>query len=372
MDQRQHSRFAMSALVAAAEIGASPAVCLLTPGQARAGAYTFVAFSDPSALLYTFAKGIDDAGQVVGYYYDSQQRTHGFLEMNGRFTKIDDPASPGGTIPYGIDTAGQMVGTDTNAALSQTGSFLHANGIFTPIADPLATGATIVSGIGDAGQIAGYYSDATGVHGFVDTAGKFTTINAPQAPDNTVASGINASGQIAGSYSLASGIGSFVDTGGRFAPIGAPNTFLTVAQGINDAGDVVGYYEASAGPRGFLDTNGSVVPFDDPTAPPGGSFAEGIDNGNQIVGFFADGGRFVSYFATPSSTPEPASLGLLGSGLFGVLLTRRRRRLARAAVVSVPGSNGAENRHERASVSGRSKDSHTSPNTARPQRCGFR
>jgi probable HAF family extracellular repeat protein len=71
-----------------------------------------------------------------------------------------------------------------------------ANFSFTTINMPGAT-STFVSGINDAGQIVGYFSDSTGLHGFLNTGGSFTQFDVPGA-FGTFASGINDAGQIVG------------------------------------------------------------------------------------------------------------------------------------------------------------------------------
>jgi hypothetical protein len=40
---------------------------ILAAGQARAAAYTFTTINDPAATNSTYARGINDVGQVVGY-----------------------------------------------------------------------------------------------------------------------------------------------------------------------------------------------------------------------------------------------------------------------------------------------------------------
>jgi probable HAF family extracellular repeat protein len=75
------------------------------------GSYTTL--DVPSATL-TRALGINDVGQIVGTY-DNASGHHGFLYFNGVYTTIDDPQA--GTMPgqgtyaaSGIDNAGNIVG----------------------------------------------------------------------------------------------------------------------------------------------------------------------------------------------------------------------------------------------------------------------
>lgn len=65
-------------------------------------------------------------------------------------------------------------------------------------------GSTIVYANNNAGVLVGQFSDAAGVHGFVDVGGTFTTLNAPGA-GSTTAYQISDSGEIVGSYQDAAG-----------------------------------------------------------------------------------------------------------------------------------------------------------------------
>src|SRR5262249_32596225 len=68
---------------------------------------------DPLGTNGTFPTGINDAGQIVGYYRDSTFREHGFLYIGGVFTTLDDPLGSNGlgTEILDINNVGQIVGT---------------------------------------------------------------------------------------------------------------------------------------------------------------------------------------------------------------------------------------------------------------------
>jgi probable HAF family extracellular repeat protein len=84
---------------------------------ANAAAYIFTQIDVPGAAA-TFASGINNAGQVVGFFQDSTG-DHGFLDTGGSFTQIDVPGASD-TIPNGINTPGKSWGTSAIARATPT------------------------------------------------------------------------------------------------------------------------------------------------------------------------------------------------------------------------------------------------------------
>jgi probable HAF family extracellular repeat protein len=161
------------------------------------GSYTTL--NDPNANNQTSANAINDAGQIVGSYTDATFHTHGFKYTSGTYTDIN-VAGAVDTSATGINASGQIVGyyRDGNGYHG----FLDVNGTFTALNDPLATNGTYANGINDQGQIIGYYRDnvGSGLHNFRYSNGVYTPLDFPTP---TVASvyGINNANQIVGSYS---------------------------------------------------------------------------------------------------------------------------------------------------------------------------
>src|SRR5437773_583698 len=133
-------------------------------------------------------------------------------------------------------------------------------------------------GINDVGQIVGDFGNATGTHGFLDTAGTFAPIDVAFL---TQAYGINDAGQIVGGFGTEGIFQSFLYNAGTFM------TIPSLAYGINDAGQIVGRFFTAIGfPVGFLYTAGTLAPI----CVPGAGFTQAfcINNSGQLVGVFGD------------------------------------------------------------------------------------
>jgi probable HAF family extracellular repeat protein len=65
---------------------------------------------------FTQALGVNNRGQVVGAFNDANGLMHGFVYTNGRFQQIDDPNGVGTTTINGINDLGDLVGFYLDAA----------------------------------------------------------------------------------------------------------------------------------------------------------------------------------------------------------------------------------------------------------------
>src|SRR6185436_6868907 len=86
-------------------------------------------------VIETGAKGINDRGEVAGYYVLSGSDIHGFVWRRGTFTQID---VPGADITYvhGINNRGQVVGHSRDDIFAPAHGFLWANRDFTSLDIP--------------------------------------------------------------------------------------------------------------------------------------------------------------------------------------------------------------------------------------------
>ena len=158
---------------------------VLLAGQAHADSYTITNIDVPGAA-YTHARGINNAGQVTGFYNVAYAtRTLSFVDSNGAFTTLDAPNQAYSISALGISNSGQLVGsTDYH---NNTPAFLiNGSDVYTTFLAPGSGWGTFASGINDSGLITGYYLDGhvTPVS-FLDDNGTFSTIVVPGSDTNT-------------------------------------------------------------------------------------------------------------------------------------------------------------------------------------------
>jgi probable HAF family extracellular repeat protein len=285
-------------------VGATLSLLVAATGAAQTTSYIFTPIDVPKARDVELT-GINNAGQIVGYYSDDSPpfAVHGLLYSGGNLTVMDLPA-------FGINNIGQIV---------VDGGFLNSDGSFTPIGlPPEPTCCAQTHGINDAGQIVGSYiywnqTDAEAYHGFLYSAGNFTTIDAPGADPfygDTIARGINNFGQIVGTFDDGNNWGSpqhgfLFDTDGRYTTIDPPGSSYTRVFGINNAGQILGSFIQSQW-HGFLYIGGSITLIDVPGALSTSAFA--INDAGQIVGQYWDSTGIHGFVATPAKSPGLARL----------------------------------------------------------------
>jgi probable HAF family extracellular repeat protein len=327
------SRFAVASMFVMA-LGA-------LPRPATASPYTFKKIDVPLANE-TDVQGINNAGQIVGFFFDGTGE-HGFVDTGGVFTPINDPSlGVTSTAAHSINSLGQIVGAfnTTSCPFPATGcpgtqGFLDVAGVFTTIDFPGAFSSE-AAGINDGGQIVGTFNNAAGVRlqngigdqGFFRSAGGvFTPINVPFAgAKGTEAIGINNAGNIVGAFQDAAGTPhGFLDVGGLFSTIDPPGAVAAIVGGINNLGQMEGVYvDAGMALHNFIDVGGVFTTVDNPFGP--FSTLGGINDAGQFVGSYNDAtGTARGFLATPTTVPEPASLFLVGSGVLAALRSRRGR-----------------------------------------------
>jgi uncharacterized membrane protein len=310
---------------------------VLLPGGPVRADYVFQTIDySGTTVLY----GINDSGQIIG---DSPfHRPGSFVESGGVFTTVAVPGHGG--LARGINNAGTIVGYYATGGNNFHG-FIDQGGTYTTFDAPGAVYGTFATGINDAGDIVGYYrykQDAAGIrfysHGFLLSHGVITTFDVPGAT-STLAEGINASGQIVGvSYAdpRLLDASSFLLSGGAYTTIQLPGEAPDIyALGINSGGQIGGYSFDGGKAHGFVLSGSSEVDVVDPNEDPRlgldgmyGTYVQGINDSGQVVGYYYDRRYQIhGFLATP--VPEPSGLLLLTIGALSVAahrLTRSQRR----------------------------------------------
>jgi probable HAF family extracellular repeat protein len=217
----------------------------------------------PGGVDLNRAYGVNDAGQVVGQgmrYSNTAQGSRAFLWENGVMTNLGAlPSSGDYSYASGINNAGQVVGFSWAA----TGvAFIWQNGVRTSLGSLAGggSGSSSAFGINNAGQVVGYSSSASGQRAFMWQNGVMTDLGgAPPVGEYVSARDINDVGQAVGhgvsddevndvtiQRALLWQNGSMIDLS---TAVGVAGTGWSLAEAtaINDLGQIVGYGTNSQG-----------------------------------------------------------------------------------------------------------------------------
>lgn len=140
---------------------------------------------DPSGVLSTdtsFARGINNVGDVVGGYFDDDGNEHGFLLHHGVLTTLDVPFSGSvGTQLNSLNDSGTIVGVWVDTAFTAHG-FVYHQGTFARLDYPGALDTSPFA-INARGDIVGNWDadQSTVGHGFVFSNGQIFSIDVPIA-----------------------------------------------------------------------------------------------------------------------------------------------------------------------------------------------
>lgn len=298
----------------------------------------------PSAALYdgsrlnslgappggSYAYGLNDAGEVVGAYRNSQA----FRYAQNQFSAI---GAAGGTA-YAVNNASQIVGTMDVAGTRH--AFLYAGDKLIDLAAGHGAGAgSIAYGVSEGGKVVGakWDSEFAEWHAFIYADGVTTDLSGA-VPGFSRALAANDRGEVIVNVDNG-GPGNratYLYVNGVATHLGDLGLTETSAADINSAGFVVGTganLDADYGTGGFIWHNGVMRELSTLIDPASGwtiTRAMGINDNNQIAAFgchIGGGCQALLLDLQAQAVPEPSTLAMLagGLGLIGHALRRRRR-----------------------------------------------
>ena len=212
------------------------------------------------------ATGINDSEQVIGAT-DSIGRGQAFVYSNGGLTLLPAFTSGGYSAAYGINKSGDVVGVAKNSSTAH--AVLYTGGRTTPKNLNIWKGLSSVAyGINDSGQVVGAAAlpKLGPIHAFLYSNGNMEDLSTLGGP-TSAAYGINNSGQVVGQAAFLpknTAVHAFLYNPGQkmkdLSLGGPPGLALSVAKGINKSGQVVGWYNiAGSARRAFISTNGAPL-----------------------------------------------------------------------------------------------------------------
>jgi hypothetical protein len=322
---------------------------ILLSSGAMAGV-TFETLDNPADLTYNQLLGINNSGLIAGFYGSGQagHPNQGYLLTPPHsYTAVNDPSTVQTQLTE-LNNFGISVGYDypTNGGPSvdnQFGFYFHG-GTFTPVNNPKTphcptgcmSGVIIENqllGVNDHNIAVGFYNDGSGnSHGYtydIATGTYSPDIKASATASSTVAAAINNSGEIAGFFTDATGTHGFLDNGGMFNTVNAPGASQTDLLGLNNRGLAVGFDIVNGVTHGIVFNINSYTfaTLTDPNATGGVTNFNGINDLNQIVGFYVDAAGN-NHGLLVTGIPEPSTWAMLVAGFTGLgwLIFRRSRK----------------------------------------------
>lgn len=266
---------------------------------AYAGDNRFVFFDFPGSTN-TQATAINPSGEIVGRYFSSDGRQHGFVLSKGVFTSLDVPGASFTDAAW-INARGDIVGTYTLEGETQGHAYVLRNNTFITIDFPPGNVNTTGFGISNAGDVVGVGfvgGDFFHGQGYLFSHGQLTVIKFPDA-SGTLPTMVLGPNRIVGNYVGADNVGhGFLLSQGVRTTIDVPNSTFTWITGINPKGHIVGFYYGQDGKQhAFILKEGRFITIDIPGSTGSKAVADGIDPQGDVVGFFSTpDGRVRSYF----------------------------------------------------------------------------
>jgi hypothetical protein len=219
-------------------------------------------FSDPivdpnDTVGFTEGRGINNSRTVAGDYLISDGTLHSFFLSGSTFTEYDVPGTVQTNL-LSINDAGDFTGGFDPDGSGIFQAFVSVGGTLTSFSVPEAL-STFAYEINNSKQLTvGYYIDSSGVtlHGYYrDANGALHFPIDPSGSVTTVLFGLNSRNWVVGRYLDSSGVthGLFFVPPDRFFTFDYPESTFTSLNGISDQGNICGrYVDASGIAHGFI------------------------------------------------------------------------------------------------------------------------
>jgi hypothetical protein len=232
-------------------------------GVTFAQSFSFAPINDPAGFN-TEARGINASGEIAGFYqtdtsctetvldirYIPNCKKHGFTYVNGTYRTVDVPGATS-TVVYGLNDYGDLVGIYTNSDNSIHGFLWLHNGTIRSIDAPSGYVA-LPTGVNKWLTVVG----AWGGGSFRWSNGKFTAVyvnSGPGCGNCNGFTGIANNGLIVGYTFLHDFWDGFLRRGSDFDIFPRINGTDTFTTSVNDKSDIVGY--GGGGTIGYFAAN---------------------------------------------------------------------------------------------------------------------
>ena len=275
-------------------------------------------FDFPTSSGSTYALGINQHGETVGYFDDSNGLEEGFVRRkNGKF---DAPiiASPGfSTFATAINASRTVGGYAYLPQMPSQQGFLLSAGVFSYFAapppffgEPPFFIETSIYGLNDLGSFVGYHVYSTdpdvGFQPFSDISSQYEELE-PQLGSiqnieiDAYAKGINNGNEIVGYYIRYGDVtahGFVLACDGTVATLDYPGAVDTYLNGINNHGMIVGAYDDAVGSpttHGMVSLRSTTfISFDYPGAV--STTINAVNDRDEVVGSYTDSSNLTHGF----------------------------------------------------------------------------
>jgi hypothetical protein len=313
-----------SGLLAAGAVTLAGSASAATLNPSHATRYHFQTIDNPKDLTFNQLLGINDEGQIVGYFGSGApgHPNKGYVipPWSRQFVNENFPGSVQ-TQVTGENNRGVTVGfwSNTNMGVGKDANFgwVDVHGRFRtadyPTGSPATPPVDQLLGVNDRDIAVGFYADANGTnHGYeynINT-NTYRSVVDPNAPSASLtAAAINDRGDVAGVYTNpANGnTDGFLLSHGRLTDLTVPGSSSTMALGVNNFDEVVGVFVPSSDANaleGFTWTpQHGFTTVNDPNGMNDGNLTttiNGVNDFGQVVGFYVDAnGNTDGFTATP-------------------------------------------------------------------------